>query len=154
MSNWKSEKIKCQKNSEKNSTHYWRRVFAPVSKQKKMLCTNLNLNLKFMILTSSSSLLSLPVNLAHKCWTLGSFRIAFLGSTTTLSHTACKQEQSSAYIHFMFVSPLESPEGFLVILLLLATITNFQTSNYRSWYNDCFTLHYTTNTVLVCCNPK
>jgi hypothetical protein len=48
-------------------------------------------NLNCIMVTSSSSLLNLPVNWANKCWILGSFLIIFFGSIETFSQTTCQK---------------------------------------------------------------
>lgn len=81
---------------------------------------------KCNIFTSSSSLLNLPANLAYKCWTLGSLRIAFFGSTRTLLHTFCKTRMVYVLVESKPVSCQFQTINFKICTNLFPIKQNYQ----------------------------
>jgi len=65
------------------------------------------------MVTSSSSLLNLPVSWANKCWILSSFLTIFVESIVTFSQTAC---QNTSKVEFFFWNLEDQNRGFINVL--------------------------------------
>ena len=103
---------------------------------KSGLCRTLHLHTKTFLqvvegpsqVTSSSSFLILAANCADKCCTLGSFRRALLGQTTTSSHTICRSN------YRQWFSKLLGPSAFLKSIMSMSSASISRTQLASSFF--------------------